>query len=179
MELTTVRDVATGQPIEPSPRQPMPLTAPQESMPPSATHLTPEARQTMQVAGDRVVVEVPADHSTQPATDNGYGLVSAIHQHHAKPGQRRTHPLLHRQANQLESAGPTGAATMCEAQEVERLRPPLPVLTARRRSEPPEPDQARFVGMQGQTELGQPIRKSCRNRQAVAFFWNPYTLSSA
>ena len=69
MELAAARYEAAGKLVEPIPSKPMALTAPQERMSPSATHLTAEAVETLQVARDCVVVVIPLHHAGQPASE--------------------------------------------------------------------------------------------------------------
>lgn len=70
VSLTTVRDMMTSETVEAFPRLSMALAAPQQRMLPSATYLATEAFQTLQVAGNRVVVGVIVHHAVQPLTQD-------------------------------------------------------------------------------------------------------------
>ncbi|EIL91408.1 hypothetical protein UU5_14163 [Rhodanobacter sp. 115] len=63
MDLSTVQHRATSETIEALPRLSMTLAAPQQGMSPSATDFAAETCQTLQVAGDGMVVVVEADDS--------------------------------------------------------------------------------------------------------------------
>ncbi len=71
VELTTVRYEAEGKTVEAIPRQPMALTASEESVPPRAADLTAEAFEAFQVSWDGVIVVIPLHHALLPVADSG------------------------------------------------------------------------------------------------------------
>src|SRR2546426_1555678 len=111
-----------GNTVEPVPRQPMALASTLQCMPPSATNLTAHTCQTILVSRYSVVVEVPLYHAIQPLAHNGDGFMPSSHQFCTDCFESRSHSLLHRQADDLESALPVDATTVRKPKKVERFR---------------------------------------------------------
>ena len=61
-------DVALNQALEPLPRHPLTLTPPPKRIQPRSIHLPTEGGESVAVARDGVVVQVPLQHSPQPRT---------------------------------------------------------------------------------------------------------------
>lgn len=99
MHSTTVQYMTTSETAEAFPGQSMALALAQQGMSPSATHLTAKAFQTLQVAGDRVVVVITLHYAMQPLTHGVCRLKAAAHQRFAQSGQRNPHPFLHREGS--------------------------------------------------------------------------------
>jgi len=153
MGLATVRYMATSEAVEAFPGLAMALAAPQQRMSPSATYLATEAFQTLQVAGNRVVVEVTLHHAVQPLTQNVDRFMPAAHQRSPKGSQRHPHPLLHREAKQAEPALASRAAAVCKAQKIEGFWPSLPPFATLGGRKSTKLDESSLIGVQGQTEL--------------------------
>lgn len=130
----------------------MALAAPQQRMSPSAADFAAETFQTLQVAGDRVVVEVTLHHAVQPLTHDVYRFMPAAHQRLPKCSQRCPHPLLGREAKQAEPAFAGCATTMREAQKIEGLWPALPPFTTLDGRKSTKLDESSLVRVQGQAE---------------------------
>ncbi len=71
--------------------------------------------------------------------------------------QRRSHPLLHRQAQDFEPTLAGLAATVGESKKVEGLRLPLATLRTVRAGKSSEFDQSGLVRMQHQAKLRQSL----------------------
>ena len=83
--------------------------------------------------------------------------------------ESRSHSLLHRQADDLESALPVDATTMRESKEVERFRLALYPTFAIGCGESTKLDQPRLLRIQGQPESGQSLLH-CSQESSGCFF---------
>jgi hypothetical protein len=147
VKLATVRHVTVSEPLEALPRHPALLAPPKQGVPPCAADLTAEAVQSPEIAWDRVVVEVALHHTVQPLPDLGDGLVPP-HQGSSNGRQRRAHPLLRRQANDLEPSLSVRSTAVREPEKVERLRMLLSPFAAILRGKSTKLNQSGLVGMQ-------------------------------
>jgi hypothetical protein len=93
------RDVLTGEASEPGPVEPVPLTSPQQGMPPSAADLATETIQSQQVCRNCMVREVAIQDPLKPPANDRHGFVRI----------RQTNPGQPRAAFQL--AGVSGASS--------------------------------------------------------------------
>ena len=116
VELPTVRYVAVSEPVEAIPGQPVPLAPPKQGVPPGAANLTAEALQSSEIGGDRMVVEVALNHAIQPLADLDDGFVPPPRQSGPNGRQRRPHPLLRHEANDLEPPLTIGSTAMRESE---------------------------------------------------------------
>ena len=130
-----MRYVAVGESLEALPRQPVPLAPPKQGVPPCAADLTAETFQSLEIAGDHMVVKVALHHAVQPPADFGNGLVPPPHQSGPNDRQRRPHAFLHREANDLEPTLTARSAAVREPEKVERLRMTLAPISTVVRSE--------------------------------------------
>jgi len=73
------------------------------------------ACQAIQISRYSAVVEVSLNHAIQPLAHNGDGFMPSSHQFCPDRFESRSHSLLHRQANDLESALPVSATTVRES----------------------------------------------------------------
>jgi hypothetical protein len=151
------RDVLTGEAIEPGPVEPVPLTSPEQGMPPSAADLASETIQSQQVCRNCMVREVAIQDPLKPPANDGHGFVPSLKELLTDRGHRCPHTLLGRQSHDLELSLLVRSTTMREPQEVERLRSALPPLAPTLGRVSAKLDQARFVGMQSQSELAEPF----------------------
>src|ERR1035438_899798 len=131
-------------------------------MPPCAAHLGAEAVQPHQVCGNGVILEVSVYDPLQPCTDDRHGFVPLPVQCIANRRHRLPHPLLRREANDLELSSSVCSTTMREPQKVERLRPFLPLAPPSVGRKSPELDQPRFIGVKNQRELCEPFPQVCQ-----------------
>src|SRR3989442_6938669 len=83
--------------------------------------------------------------------------------------ESRSHSLLHRQANNLESALPVGAATVRKPKEVKRFRLALSPTFAIGCGESTKLDQPRLRRIQGQPKFGQPLLHCCQETSGILF----------
>ena len=98
---------------EPVPGQPVSLASTHQRVSPSATNFAAQSCQSIQISRHGVVVEVPQNHAVQPLAHNGNGFMPSSHQLCPDGLECRSHSLLHRQAQDLESALPVGATAVC------------------------------------------------------------------
>ncbi len=157
VELPTVRYVAVGEPIEAPPRQLVPLAPPKQGMPPGTANLTAEALQPLEIAWDRVAVEVALHRTVQPWADLGDGFMPPPHQRGPDGCQRRPYAFLRREANDLEPTLTVSSTAMREPEEVERLRMTLPPLATVLSGESTKLDQPRLVRVHCQSEFREPL----------------------
>jgi hypothetical protein len=116
------RNESLGNTAKTCPWEPVSLASTHQCMPPSTAYLTAHTSQSVQIPRQGVVVEVSLHHAIQPFAHNGDGLVPSSHQFCTDNFESRSHPLLDRQASDLELAQPIDATTMRESKEVKRLR---------------------------------------------------------
>src|SRR5262249_59727965 len=103
---------------------------------------------------DSVVVEVPLQHASQPLALRRDRRVTPERQFSLHLAQLGSQPLGRRLTPHDETSAPVLPPTdVGEAQEGEGLRLALPALPSVLGGEPPEFDQPRLLGVQGQAEL--------------------------
>ena len=101
-----------------------------------------------------MVVEVPSHRAAQPPTKLREGFVTPTHQRLSDLAQLGSKPLARRLPLHDEPHFPVLTTTdVGEAQERERLRLSCPALLPVLGGEPPEFEQSRLLGVQGQAEL--------------------------
>src|SRR5258708_38267023 len=100
----------------PCPRDPILLAATPQRAPPKVDNVVPEHVKCTTVGRHRVVVEVAADHPTQPFPQRGDGLVHAPSQRLLDLPQRRPHAVRSGLPSDLEFARAGLAADESEAQ---------------------------------------------------------------
>src|SRR5712692_11134901 len=120
-----------GQPPLDEPAHPLPgdvpcLTAPRQGAVPEPAHLEPEHGERRAVHGHPVVTDVPTDHLTQPCTHRWERIVPTPPELGLHLAQLRLQPLPDRLPPHREAPVPLLPADMREAEEIERLRLPLP-----------------------------------------------------
>src|ERR1035437_3361083 len=147
----------------------MSLASAHQCMSPSATNLTAHTCQTIQISRYSVVVEVPLNHAIQPLAHNGDGFMPSSHQLCPDCVECRSHSLLRRQAQDLESALPVGATAVRKPKEVERFRLALPPTFAIGCGESTKLDQSRLPRIQGQPKFGQPLFHRCQKPSGCFF----------
>src|SRR5580704_14550147 len=130
------------------------LAAPRKRTPPEPAHLEAERGQRRTVRGHSVILYRYANHRAQPLADLWNGAVHASPELGFHLAQFRLQPLANRLPHDRESSvAPLLPTDMREAEKVERLRLPLPTRSPVVGRERAELQQARFLGMQFQTEL--------------------------
>src|SRR5262249_47236050 len=135
-------------------RQAVPLATAPKRVQPTAGRLPSERIQADEVAGDRKVIEVPLHHASQPLPKVRDRFVTPPEQRFPHLPQLGAQPLGRRPPLYDEAPAPVLPTTdVGEAQERERLRLALPTLPSVLGGEPPEFDQSRLLGVQGQAEL--------------------------
>jgi hypothetical protein len=97
-------------------------------MSPCATNLTTKAAKTIEIAGNRVIIEITLYGATKPAPYRRHRLMPPTQQRFPNRRECDTHALLNRQARKLEIAQLIPCAHMGEAEEIEcfRLAQPSP-----------------------------------------------------
>ena len=111
-----------------------------------------------------MVREVAIQNSLQPKTSDRHGFLPPLMELFANRGQRCSHTLLSRQPNELELSLLVGSTTMRNSEEVERFRSALAPLAPTLGRIPAKFNEARFVGMQSQTELAEPFTECIQER---------------
>src|SRR5712691_3853217 len=170
---------ALNEPPHPLPGDPSGLATPPQRTTPESPNLEAEREQRRAVHGYPVVPQMPLHDRAQPPAhyrDRSVQAPPKLGFHRAQLGLQ---PLPDRLPHHREPPiAPLLPADVREAEEVERLRLPLPGASPVLGRERPEFQQARLLGVQLQAELGEP-RSSARNRSASARCWNPTMKSSA
>jgi hypothetical protein len=151
------RYVFASEAIETFPAKPVALAPSQERMPPCAAHLGAEAFQPLQVRGNSVILEVPAEDPSQPGTDHSYTFVPFPVQCVTDRRQRGPHPLLRSYANDLKPSLSVSSTAVREPEKVKRLRSPLSPSASALGRKTPEFNQPRFIGVQSQSEFREPF----------------------
>ena len=169
MHITDGRNETLHNTAEPVPRHSMSLASPHQCMSPSATNFTAHTSQSIQIARHSVVVEVPLNHAIQPLAHNGDGFMPPAHQLCPDGFECRSHSLLHRQACDLKSALPVGAATVRKSKKVKRFRLALAPTFAIDCRKSTKLDQPRLCRIQGQPKFGQSFPHYCEETSGCFF----------
>ncbi len=104
-----------------------------------------------------MVRKVSIQDPLKPRTHDWHGFVPPLVELLPDRTQRRSHTLLGRHSHDLELSLLVRPTTVSEPEEVERLRSSLPPFTPSLGRISAKLDQARFVGVQSQTELAKPF----------------------
>ena len=96
------RDVLAGEAMEARPVEPVPLTSPQQGVPPSAADFAAEAVQSQQIRRNCMVREGAIQNQAKPLLLHRHGCVPPLQELFADRGQCCSHALLDGQANYLE-----------------------------------------------------------------------------
>ena len=130
-----------------------------QQAPPESDRPRAKCRQTVSVSRYRVVVEVTLHDRPKPLARLRYRFVHPSTQLLLNFQQLGPHPFAHRLALQSIAPVPVLPADMRESQKVERLGFPFSSLFPVSLGEPPELNPARFVWVQLQPKLQQPLPK--------------------
>ena len=154
-----VHDLGSGDPAicvrpKPLPRDQAPLSTSSQCAQPASRDLRAKGFQSRRVAWHSVVIEVPVYHAAKPFALLRDWLVTPERQFALHLGQLGSEPFgrslpLHDEPF-VSADLPTDVD---ESQEREGLRLAFPTLPSVLGGEPPEFDQSRLVGVQGQAEL--------------------------
>src|ERR1700694_3556542 len=133
------------------------LAASRERSAPQAAHFVAELLDGMRVAGNAVVLAVPAYYRAEPTTDLGDRRVPTLPQLFAHLLELGSHPLAHRVPLHREPSSPSSSTHVHKPQKLEGLWFLLAPLLAVTCGVPPKLQQARFVRVQRQAKLPQPL----------------------
>src|SRR5579862_9261817 len=128
-------------------------------MPPVTAKPFSESRKHRQVARHGVVLVVTLYHPLHPRSDERDGLMHHPAQLLLNQSELRPHPLRRRMPPDHKPAGRVRATEVREPEERECFRLSLPSLPSTGRGKAPEFDQSRFLRMNLQSELCQPLLK--------------------
>ena len=151
------RKPPSDEPGHAVPREAGALTAPPQHAMPQTSDRPAEGAERRGVQGHAVVAHMPPDDRAQVGADLRYGIVQTMPQLGLHLAQFRLPPSAHRLAPDRKPPLPRLRAEVREAEEVEgrrfpvSARPPGPV------GVPTKLDEARFVGMQHQSESREPL----------------------
>src|SRR5881409_3070151 len=151
-----------GQPPLDEPAHPLPgdvpcMTAPRQRAVPEPADLEPEHAYRRAVHGHSVVASVPTHNLTQPCTHHWDRIVQPPPQLGLHLTELRLPPLPDRLPHHREPPTPLLPADVREAEEVERLRLPLPGPPPVLGREWPEFQQSGLLGVQLQPEPREPL----------------------
>src|SRR6266542_1676716 len=151
---------AVNQTVHLLPGQPPRLAATPQRPVPVTGNMKAKRRQRVLVRRHTVIPVVSPDHRPQPLTDFGHSLMHSLAKFRFDFLQLGSFPLVHRPPQHREHPIASLLGTdVREAKKVERLRfplsPPLSILSRIAT----ELDNARFLGMQFQLELGEAFRQ--------------------
>ena len=157
MQDTRFREPTLGQLPHSHPVQAMSLTATQQSLPPQQSHPKAEYVQTVEIARDRVVVEVALHDRFEPFAGLHNWIMRAVQELPLDFLKLGSHPLADRLALHHKVPIPLLSADVREAEKVERLglafSSSFPVALGKLS----ELNPARLVWVQFQPELSQPL----------------------
>src|SRR5215472_18875814 len=157
-----VTDARRWQPPLHKPVHPLPgdmpcVTPPREGAVPEPADQEAEPDDSWAVHGHPVILDVSPDDCTQPRPHLRDRVVQASAELSFHLAQLGLPPPPDRLPHHREPSIPLLPADMREAEEVERLQLPLPGAAPVLRREWPELQQPRFLGVQPQTKLRQPL----------------------
>src|SRR5712691_592863 len=142
------------------PGQPPGLTATPQRPVPMTGHVKAKRSQRVRVRRHSVIPVVTLNHQPQPLTDFGYPMMHSFAKFRFDFLQLGSFPLTHRPPQYREHPVASLLATdVREAKKVECLGPPLSATLSIVRCVKAELDNARFLGMQFQFELGEALRQ--------------------
>ena len=159
MKNTRRRNPPASQFAHPHPSEVALPTPMDQHAPPESGHPRAKCRQTVNVSRYRVVVEVTLDDRPKPLARLRHRFVHPSTQLLLDFQQLGPHPFAHRLALQRIAPVPVLPADMRESQKVERLGFPFSSLFPVSFGKPPELNPARFVWVQFQSKLQQPLPK--------------------
>jgi hypothetical protein len=148
---------AVEQPLHPLPGDTARVTAPRERTLPEPRHLVAKHVQRRAVHGHPVIADVPTNDQTQPPAHLRDRVVQAPPEFGFHLAQLRLHPLPARLPNHREPPIPLLPADVREAEEIERLRLPLPDAPPALGRVRTELQQPRLLGVQRQTKPRKPL----------------------
>src|SRR5712671_1574122 len=149
-----------NQAAHPFPSQARLLAASPQRTIPGASHMEPEYRQRPQVRRHPVIPVVSRDYRAQPSTHLRHSIVQPLAQFRFDFLQLSAFPLTHRAPQHSEHPLTSRLATdVGEAKKVECLRLPLSTPLSIVDGKASKLDDARFLGMQFQFELGKAFRQ--------------------
>ena len=111
-----------------------------------------------------MVLEVAIQDPSKPCANHRHGFVPPLVELLPDRGQRCAHTLLSRQPDDLELALSVRSTAMRKPEKVERLRSALSLLAPPLSRIAAKLKQARSVGMQSQSELGEPFPEFFKKR---------------
>src|SRR5262249_26883626 len=145
-----------------APRQVVTLTATAQDRPPQITHPLAKCAQRWTVHGHPVVAERTQQNRAQIRSLFPNGGVHAVPQLVFQSPQLGLPPLPHRLAQYREMPLPGFPATVCKAQEVERLRWAVATVSSILFRVAAELNDSRFVGMQLEAEARESLAQFCQ-----------------
>src|SRR5258705_10303354 len=151
------RQPPLDEPAHPLPGDVPCLTAPREGAVPEPAHPEPEHGERRAVRRHPIVADVPTYNLTQPCPPRGDRIMPTPPELGLHLAQLRLQPLPDRLPHHREPPVPLLPADMREAEEIERLRLPLPGAPSVLGRVRPERQQARLLGVQLQAELRQSL----------------------
>src|SRR6266852_5734034 len=151
---------AVNQTVHLLPSQPPGLTATPQRPVPVTDNMKAKRRQRVLVQRHPVIAVVSPDHRPQPLTDFGHSMMHSFAKFRFDFLQLSALPLAHRPPQHREHPVASLLATdVGEAKKVECLGLPLSTPFSIVRCVEAELDDARFLGMQFQFELGESLRQ--------------------
>src|SRR5208337_851773 len=148
---------ADSQPVQTVPVESMALAALPQLRSPQTGQPSPKGEQAVEVSRYRVIVEVALHDRPKPLSRARNGLVPALPELLLKFLQLLPQSLADGLALHGKVPLPVLPADMREAQKVERFRLAFSASLPVQLGVPPELNPARFVGMQFQSKLPQPL----------------------
>src|SRR6266516_5199567 len=150
---------AVNQTAHPLPSQPRFLAASPKRMKPVTTDVVAKRIQRLQVRRHTVITVMSCDHRPQPLAHFRHRLMHPFTKFQFDCLQLSAFPPGYRATIDREHSASLLATDVREAQKVECLRLPLSTSFSIRGCIVAKLDYARFLGMQCQLELGEPLRQ--------------------
>jgi hypothetical protein len=160
-----VMDARPGQPVinqtaHALPGKPLPLAASAQRAIPQTADIEAKRIQRLQVRRHSIIALVSGDHRPQPLAHFRHWLMQPLAQFRFELTELSSFPLGYRAPiNREHPIASLLATTVCEAKKVECLRLPLPASFSIIGGKTAKLNQARFLGMQFQFELGEAFRQ--------------------
>jgi hypothetical protein len=151
--------------MHPCPGPAVTLTAAAKNPKPQLGDLITELLQTLHVARNGMIIQPSLHHASQPAADRSKGPMSALLKVCLDRRQRGPHALRHAFAVDREPAMTPGhAATVSEAEKIERFRATFSASLVTVDREATEFDHASLLVMELQAKFGKAFPKSLQAR---------------
>jgi len=149
-----------NQSVHPLPRKPLPLAPPPKRAVPVSCDLEAKRSQRVQVRWNTIIPVVSFYHAPKPFTYFGHSLMHPFSKFQSDFLQLSAFPLAHRSPMHREHPVASLLATdVREAKKIECLRLPLSTPFSIVGCMEAKLDQARFLGMKLQVELGESLRQ--------------------